>query len=116
MQEIWKDIKGYEGKYQVSNSGNVRATNYNNTKKVKILKQYIRNKYLSVRLCKNGKGKHLKVNRLVAESFIKKPELEVNHIDGNKYNNKVENLEWCTKKENIQHAIEIGLRRVKNKQ
>ena len=111
--EIWKDIKGYENKYQVSNLGNIRSINYNNTNKPKILKPYIRNKYLSVRLSKNGKERHVKVNRIVAETFIQRPELEVNHKDGNKLNNSVDNLEWCTRKENVQHAIRTGLKKVR---
>lgn len=104
--------------YQVSNLGKVKSlsrkkwcgSSYANRNET-ILKEYIRNKYYAVKLSKDGKTKHFKVHRLVAEAFIKKPELQVNHIDGNKQNNRVDNLEWVTQKENIEHAIKIGLRK-----
>lgn len=69
--------------------------------------------YLGVRLYKNNEGKTIKIHRLVAEHFIPKEEgkEQVNHIDGNKENNKVENLEWCNQKENMQHSYKIGLRK-----
>ena len=102
--EEWRDIKGYEGKYQVSNLGRVKSRH-------KILKPNNVKGYLYVYPSKNSKKEALKVHRLVAEAFIDNPENkpEVNHIDGNKENNRVENLEWCTKSENMQHAIKTGL-------
>ena len=108
--EIWKDIPDYDGDYQESNFG--RTKRFYKNGKEKILKPLlIYNGYLRVCLTKGNKKKYLFVHRLVGEIFIPNPEnkLEVNHIDGCKLNNSVENLEWSTKKENLDHAIEIGL-------
>ena len=80
----------------------------------KILKPVLqKNGYLTVSLNKNGKSKTVHIHRLVAETFLTNPDKlpEVNHKDGNKLNNCVENLEWCTSKENVQHSLEIGLRK-----
>ena len=99
--EIWKDIEGYEGIYQVSNLGRTKRL-YKNDKE-KILKPFSnKDGYLIVNLCKEGKVKSRSVHRLVAQAFIPNPENkpEVNHKDENKSNNKVENLEWVTSKEN----------------
>ena len=113
MEETWKDIKGYVGLYQVSSLGRVRSIPRKYMQKeIKLLKPTERFGYLHVWLCKGGVSKCKRVHRLVAENFIKKINLEqniVNHKDGNKQNNRVENLEWCTQKENIQHAIKNGL-------
>lgn len=114
MKEEWKDIKGYEGYYQVSNLGNIKSFIYFNGHEYiyreRILKPQ-NNRYLTVRLAKNKKVKQYTIHRLVAEYFIsnedKKP--YVNHKDGNKYNNRVDNLEWCTAKENTQHAYKNNL-------
>ena len=98
--EIWKDIEGYEGLYQVSNLGRVKSLKSN---KEKILKSNSNgHNYLRLLLCKNNKKKSLLVHRLVAKAFI--PNIdnlpEVNHKDEDKTNNCADNLEWCTAKYN----------------
>ena len=106
MQEIWKDIKGYENLYQVSNYGNVRSLTHNRSngkgfflQKGRILKPGIQNiGYKIVVLSKNGKTKSYRIHRLVAENFIPNPNNYkcINHKDENKLNNHINNLEWCT--------------------
>ena len=99
MKEEWRDIAGYEGKYQVSNLGRVKSLNYKRTGKHKILKLLKGSDgYFYIGLCKNGIKKNNLVHRLIAQSFIENPDdfPEVNHRDENKQNNKVSNLEWCT--------------------
>ena len=123
MQEIWKDIVGYVGLYQVSNCGRVksldrvifRKNGYIQTIKERILKPYIsKNGYKVVALSINGKHKTMYVHRLVAESFIISTiyNLDVNHKDGNKLNNHVDNLEWLSRSNNMKHAHNIGLIKV----
>lgn len=108
MKEIWKDIPGYEGLYQASNLGRIRSLIRN-----KILIGGIKNGYREVILCKNGKRKYMLVHRLIAQTFLenKKNKPQINHIDGNKHNNNVNNLEWCTRSENMKHAYKIGLQK-----
>ena len=109
MIEVWKDIKEYKGLYQVSNLGRVKKlsqirTCWNGHKTItyevpeKILTLRMRGNYLAVGLTKNKKQTTYCVHRLVAEAFIPNPDNLpcVNHIDENKLNNEVENLEWCT--------------------
>ena len=118
MQEIWKDIKGYESRYQVSNLGNVKSLNYNCTKKAKLLVYHLNHKgYARVHLTKDKQDKYISVHRLVAQAFIPNPNNypQVNHIDGNKLNNNVDNLEWCTNEYNFQHALKTGLIKKKSK-
>jgi hypothetical protein len=103
MKEIFKDIQGFEGLYQVSNLGNVKSLNYNHTGKEKILKPAKNNKgYLMVNLYKEGKQKTCKIHRLVAQSFIENPQNlpQVNHKNEIKTDNASSNLEWCTNEYN----------------
>ena len=112
-KEIWKDISGYEGLYQVSNKGNVRSLMFRNNitskkrKKPLLLKFSKRSGYYTVNLRKNSERKSFQVHRLVAEAFLNKEKNKniVNHKDFNRLNNKVENLEWCTQKENVNHSV-----------
>ena len=103
-KEVWKDIAGYEGLYQISSLGNVKSLNYNRTKKERILTPGKRGSgYLFVCLCKVGKSKKFNIHRLVGDAFIENPKNfpQVNHIDEDKTNNCVDNLEWCTAKYNM---------------
>ena len=122
MEEIWKDIKGFEGLYQVSNTGKVFSMcrfiidKNDNEKQIdhKMLSQYTnKNGYKIVKLYKNCKGKSFKVHRLVLESFIENKLNKpcINHMDGNKLNNQLDNLDWVTHKENTQHAFKSGLQK-----
>lgn len=104
-QVIWKDIKGFEKLYQISNSGLIQS--YKRTgSKDKILSPGKRRGYKSVTLCKENIRKPCNVHRLVALTFIKKIKGKdyVNHKDGNKLNNNVSNLEWVTHKNNLEHS------------
>lgn len=107
MDEHWKDIQEYEGLYQVSNKGRVKSLNYNHTGKEKIMKPKTIRKtgYLYIALHKHGKQEYTSVHRLVAEAFIPNPNNlpQVNHKDENKTNNRVDNLEWCTAKYNLEY-------------
>lgn len=107
--EIWKDIPGYEGLYEVSNYGQIRSIkrlekcgNKTRIRKERILKQSLRRGYLFVSLCKKGEKENVVIHRIVALLFIHNPNNmpEVDHIDGNKINNKVSNLRWVTAKQN----------------
>ena len=102
--EEWKDIKGYEGIYQISNKGRVKSLKFN---KENILIPAKHNRgYLFINLCKNGKVKKYLIHRLVAEAFLPNPDNlpQVNHKDENKLNNNVENLEWCSNKYNVNYG------------
>lgn len=102
-----KDIKGYEGSYAITNYGRVWSCRRN----IWLSEFYVGHGYAAVRLCDNGIETDKKVHRLVAEAFIKnkdnKP--QVNHINGDKKDNRVNNLHWVTARENIQHSCDLGL-------
>ena len=104
--EIWKDVKGYEGLYQVSNLGGIKSLGNSQNRKEKLLRTSIRNGYCTTYLYKNNKKKSFLCHRLVAEAFIPNPDNlpQVNHKDENKLNNCVENLEWCTAKYNVNYS------------
>lgn len=121
MEEIWKDIYGYEGYYQVSSLGRIKSLKrivygvghgYNRMKEETIKKFGIHNKgYYQVQLCKERCKRTFKVHRLVATAFCenKNNYEQVDHIDGNKLNNRVDNLEWVTNKENHNRKMKMGL-------
>lgn len=118
MQEVWKDIPCYEGIYQISTSGQIKSSDrpvwhgtFMYTRKGTIRKPFNTSGYDAVRLSKDGKKTFFTVHRLVALTFIPNPDNlpEVNHKDGNKLNNHVDNLEWCTPSQNTQHAVDTGL-------
>lgn len=104
----FRPIKGFEDRYLISHNGEVYS------KKSKRLLKPLENKkgYLSIELWANYKRTVKKIHRLVAETFIDNPleKKEINHIDGNKQNNHVSNLEWCSRSENVKHAYTAGLR------
>ena len=126
-KEIWKDIPNYEGLYQASNLGNIRSLdrirkqyNHNGIATVKykgkILKQQIKRGtgYYVVRLYDNNKKSKTKlVHRLIAETFIQNKNNfpVINHIDGNKKNNNITNLEWCTQSHNVKESYRLGLQK-----
>lgn len=119
VKEEWKDIEGYEGYYQVSNHGRVKSLSRKRTTgpkpgilKERILKGSINSDgYKNVKLYKNGIKKTFKIHQLVVESFIQKNNKDecINHIDGDKTNNYINNLERCTIQENVIHAFENNL-------
>ena len=120
--EIWKDVIGYENLYSVSNLGNVMAKEkkqwnnlcncWSNRRQRILIKHICMHGYEFIRLSKNNTPKAMKVHRLVAIHFIPNDKNKpcINHKDGNKKNNCVENLEWVTQSENVIHAFATGLR------
>ena len=125
MKEIWKDVPGYEGLYQASNFGRVKRLDTilpdKNGKRVhkkgKILKPstwhykktFTKHPGLVVNLWKNGQRKLMTVHRIIASTFILNPKNkpQVNHKDGNRENNRVDNLEWVTQEENMAHSVYV---------
>ena len=109
MEEIWKDIPGYEGLYQVSNLGNVRSLNYRRHGYAKsLIPKCNNNGRLWVELAIDGERKPWLIHRLVGLAFLPNPNgyPQINHKDENPKNNKVENLEWCTQEYNIRYSVE----------
>ena len=107
MEEIWKPIKDYEGLYEVSNLGRVKSLKRFHHQREQILKNKLtKDGYYEIALLKNSKYKYIRIHRIVAQTFIPNEmnKKEVNHKDGNKLNNCVDNLEWCTSSENQKHA------------
>lgn len=114
--EIWKDVIGYEGFYQVSNLGNIkRVGSFRGVNKAYLNNYYLTHMdngkgYLRVKLTLNNKSKRVMVHRIIAEAFIPRVENKnvVNHINNDKINNSISNLEWCTQSENCLHAVKMG--------
>lgn len=127
MDEIWKSVNGYEGYYEVRNLGRVKRCSKQITRKNRwggntelvykggILSPSInsRNGYIYVHLSKNGKSKMVRLHRLVASAFVPNEGMynQINHIDGDKTNNRACNLEWCNSSQNMKHSYGIGLRK-----
>lgn len=116
QKEIWKDIPKYERLYKVSNYGNVKSMpkrigRYNRKNIILLKPKLHKSGYIQYCLTKNGVAKSFLAHRIVAETFIDNHmnKSQVNHIDGNKANNQVINLEWCTPKENTRHAHDNNL-------
>ena len=122
MDEIWKNIENFEGYYQISNFGRVKSLARQQKGRIpgkfqsvkeKILKlSKNRDGYLHCIACKDRKEYHFYVHRIVAKAFLQKIDgkICVNHKDGNKNNNSLSNLEWCSYGENMKHSYQIGLR------
>ena len=110
LTEVWNPIKGYEGRYEISNLGKIMSLNYRKTKKAKLLTPIVdRSGYYNVVLSCNGKTKRCLYHRLVAEAFIPNEMnyLEVNHKNENNGDNSVDNLEWCTRDYNMRHGTRV---------
>lgn len=110
-KEIWKPIKGYEGLYEVSSFGRVKSHRQKKGDAIRKCAVNSKGYYQLILMCKTHMEKTITVHRLVAQAFIPNPDNKpyVNHKDGNKLNNAVSNLEWCTARENSVHAIQTGL-------
>jgi hypothetical protein len=111
--EEWKDVVGYEGRYQVSDIGRVRSVPRKENRNMDIILSPYQGQYPAVNLRKEGNSRTTPIHRIVAEAFIENPDKKrtINHKDGDKYNNCVNNLEWATDSENNQHAFNTGLRK-----
>lgn len=111
MKEIWKPIENFEN-YEISSYGRIRSLNFNNEKRISLLKTSISKKgYVRVRVSKNNKKYTINIHKLVGLAYVPNPDNkpQINHLDGNKQNNYYKNLEWSTNLENQIHARENGL-------
>ena len=108
MTEIWKPVKGFENYYKISNTGKIFSIKKGRLKATSYNQDGYERTSLFVH---TKKTKHASIHRLVAEAFIPNPNnyTDVNHIDGNKKNNRISNLEWCTRSYNRYHAFKLGL-------
>lgn len=114
--EIWKDVVGYEGLYQVSNLGNVkRVGSFRGVNKAYLNNYYLKpldngKGYFRIKLTVNNKSKRVMLHRIIAEAFIENQNQYpcINHINGNKKDNRIENLEWCTQSQNCLHSVKMG--------
>lgn len=113
MQEVWKDVGGFEGEYQISSFGRLKHFSKNGWNILKNTNK--KGDYFNVVLTGKSYNKSVRIHRLVAEAFIPNPENkpQVNHIDGNKQNNNVNNLEWVTAKENMLHSVRLNPNQVR---
>lgn len=114
MQEEWQNIEKCPN-YMISNLGKIKSLNYHRTGKEQILKQNINGRgYNYVNISINNKYKNILIHREVAKAFLVNNDInktDINHKDGNKQNNRVDNLEWCTRSENILHAYKNNLKK-----
>jgi len=110
LTEQWQPIKGYEGRYEVSDHGNVKSLCHSSSGRLR--KSFLGlGGYNAVQIYRNGVPKGFYIHRLVAQAFLPNPEgkPQVNHKNGVKTDNRIENIEWCTNSENRQHAYDVGL-------
>lgn len=110
-KEKWKKIPGFDDRYEASNMGRLRSNNYKLSGRTVILKPALTNGYLrTMLLTDSGKYKTVSVHSLICLAWIgERNGLEINHIDGNPQNNRLDNLEYCTRSENMKHAYKLGL-------
>lgn len=122
--ERWKDVKGYEGYYKISDAGRVKSLErtYKTKHSFRVVPEKMRtltdvHGYLYCTLWKDGNHKRFAIHRMVAEAFIPNPDglPQVNHLDGDKHNNNVFNLEWCNQSRNNKHAFAMGLMKAYNR-